>query len=274
MKALAIVGAAACASVALPWQSHATIFGADDRVHVSRAIGSPYSPIGILQFRAAGQSDNNEVTATLISPCHVLTNLHVVTRDYTTIDLENPPEARFYVGIMQTHPWRYVVRAVLVAHGAYQFDKGRQHEDWALFVLDRFPDGRCIGAEWGFIPLRVEWPDTLLSARLQMAGYPEDRTQDFGPWLDPNCRMMDADLRYMHDCAVRQGSSGSPILRVSADGSLTVVALHSGSTDMHDEVSIYPEWRRELTNYAAPVAIFEHRIRRHLENERAARPTR
>jgi V8-like Glu-specific endopeptidase len=198
----------------------AAVFGLDDRVAVSVAPGSPFSPIGLVY----PASRSHYATGFLVGRCHVLTVKHVVGDDASARN----KSLLFSVG-PRPIKGRWTSKGIVVADGNFR-SRANSHEpgqgryrDWLLLRLDR-----CLGAEFGFLRLGDE--QLRIGQLLESAGYPRDRSL-IGPTIDPHCAVRAwVGSTVLHDCASRQGSSGGPIFKRVRQGDsdvIEVVAMHS-----------------------------------------------
>ena len=241
---------------ALAREQLANIFGQDDRVGRSRERGSPYSAVGVLQQTIGGRW-RGRGTATLVSPCHVLTAYHIAFGGGRT---PGEPRAFAYGPPQGSEPFGKRVRAFALIWGE---KRQHFHEDWALLRLEP-----CVEDSW------VWWPPLALDVGeakslpdgVMMAGYPVDRPIDQLS-VDPSCQVRGRDRQvpaaWLHDCATRVGDSGGAIFQFDGDGQPRFLAVvHAeGSRQM----GVAPGWTRVLSNYAVPVENFIDRIRPYLD---------
>jgi V8-like Glu-specific endopeptidase len=187
---------------------HAAIFDSDDRVYVSTARSSPFSPVGIVHH---GLLIEHYATGALIDECHVLTSQHIFGSRVSPIGAR----VRFTAGI-GTADRTSSGGTVVAAGGREKYLLANQRyeavaHDWTLVLLDK-----CLGALLGYATLRA-WPrgvDDL--SQLQSLGYPMDRHRLSGATLDPSCKIRGVyTLVWLNDCATLPGSSGGPLFRLS-----------------------------------------------------------
>jgi V8-like Glu-specific endopeptidase len=206
--------------ISLGAQSSAAVFDSDDRLQVDNAVGSVFSPIGVVY----PASKTHYATGFLVDACHVLTVKHVVGDNASA---EN--KQLFFSAGPRTLKGGWTAKGQVVADGKFNLkQQARQPgqgrvRDWILLRLDK-----CLGEKVGYLVLA----DAQLGAgyRVASAGFPLDRSLDY-PSLDPNCKIRTPlGATVLHDCASRKGSSGAPIFnRIIQNGrpQVEVVAMHS-----------------------------------------------
>src|SRR5689334_5163514 len=147
--------------------------GEDNREQMRREPGTGLRPIGaVYDARANGYG-----TAFLISPCHVLTNYHLVLPADRVVTFNTGSDLTFYVGAPSgEQPYTSKTRAWPVAWGGYTVNDGgrirfRPREDWAVLKLEE-----CLGARYGFMSLRpISAAEArILGPKLATAGFPGD----------------------------------------------------------------------------------------------------
>jgi hypothetical protein len=168
--------------------------------------------------RGAQRSVNLDGTAFLVSPCYALTNYHVVfggsrapSTQYTSTLYTFDGEGSSMIG----------TRATPVVWGGMA--RVRQpSNDWVLLKLDA-----CIGGRIGWMDLagndnRID----LLAEPVASVGFAADKDPS-SLWRD-DCHLRHAAVgSFLDDCAVAEGSSGSPIVSLIS-GHPRVIALSEG----------------------------------------------
>jgi len=192
---LAIVGTA----------SHSAVFDRDDRVYVSTAPGSPYSPVGMI---IGGHFRQRLGTGFLVDQCHALTLQHVAAK------WKNPVGHRLiFRGAVGT-PSEVTTRATIVAAGNASRRRKASGEigdrDWLLLRLDE-----CLGNTLGYADLMTGPFSPFEFRDLQSAGFPKHRDSR-ALTVDPSCRIT-ASYRgvWLDDCATMMRDGGGPIFRIS-----------------------------------------------------------
>lgn len=246
-KLPAIVRIVAFLSGFYPTIGQTTIFGSDDRLYVTTARGSPFSPVG---FVSRGLLVEHFGTGTLIDQCDVLTSQHI-------FDLGASPigkRVNFTAGVGTVD--QASSRGTVVLSGGregYQ-SANEQYEavahDWVLVRLDT-----CLGAIFGYAKLRA-WPrgaDAL--AHLRSIGYPMDRDRHAGATLDPSCKVSGVYVFvWLNNCATLPGSSGGPLFRLSASDHGAVMEIYAIQTAGFAKGSDPILWTGNA-NQATPVAM-------------------
>ncbi len=233
-------------------QQQANIFSEDDRQAQPRNADSPYAAVGALQWIIDGRWAGRG-TATLISPCHVLTAYHIA---FPSGRSPEDPISFAYGPAEGSEPFGKRVRAFRAIWG----DKARHaHEDWALLRL-----APCIEEAhpwWPPADLSIEQAMQLAN-RVMMAGYPTDRPIGQVS-VDPSCRVIGYDRRlptaWLHDCATRIGDSGGALFYLAEDGKPRLLAVVHAEGKRRQE--ILPIWSPRHSNFAVPVGNFIERIR-------------
>lgn len=246
---VAVVAVAALGALIL---TSAWVFYVDDR----QPSHSPM--VGTLQVDLP--EGRGRGTAVLVDECGILTNFHVVFGPWYVTELRAPSHAFPATFILTevtlpdgSHP---AARATPVVWGDYR-GPDRQirsaGNDWAYLVLDR-----CLGAERGYFSLRPLDPEELGAAdRFVAIGYSSGRQK-----MDPDCsvRAGSPSIRkgaWPHDCALRAGDSGGPIVR---RGTISLVALGSSFFAAPGEPSCAVDgdavgsgWNERCANLAVPL---------------------
>lgn len=192
----------ACLLVFAPQRLSALIFGPDDRMAVSSQAGSVYGPIGVI----FGGSASGHATAFLVSDCHVLTVRHA----FNSVGSIVGARATFAAGASgDARNWTVTEAQVVEAGNSTTTNASASSEDWALLRLKK-----CLGRRYGTVLLSSQMPQ--LGQRVQLAGYPNDKSFAAGLILDPDCqvRHIGDDGLIRHDCATQPGNSGSPLFDI------------------------------------------------------------
>ena len=226
---------------------HAAIFDADDRVLVSTAPGSPFSPIGLVTH---GGFRLHYTTGTLVDECNVLTSQHILGRK------RSPLGARLrFTGAVGTRQ-QVSSNGTVVAAGGYEkhdLSAARSQavgKDWLLLRLDV-----CLGSALGFAKLGKGPPGADGYKHLESAGYPIDRNRHAGLAVDPSCSIRKVyTLVFLNDCAALPGNSGGPIFKLVRDESgraqLEIYAIQSEAYIFSRPAALPPGYE----NMATPVA--------------------
>lgn len=219
--------------IGLAGVASASIFGADDRLVVSHAKGSPFAPIGV----AYNPTTDRYGTGFLVDECHVLTAEHVAREGQGDSD-----GARFDFLVGQRSDLQFERRtgATVVTSGGFSRKDWNRDADWLLLRLDQ-----CLGREFGHLKLYSGGPAPK-RATFQSAGYPSDRVRLKGQLVvDPHCTLVGQAVRlWLHTCAGRAGNSGGPVYHYdprAKDGAIEVYAIQAAAFGSH--VSKEPERR-------------------------------
>jgi V8-like Glu-specific endopeptidase len=192
-----------------------SVFGADDRLLVSHARGSPFAPIGV----AYDPANNRYGTGMLVDECHVLTAEHVASVDGT-----DPRGTRFdfLVGQKADLGFERKSGATVIASGGFNQADWNRDADWLLLKLDQ-----CLGREFGHVTLSAAPPPAR--DPLHSAGYPSDRIGLKGQLIvDPRCRIVGEAVRlWLHTCAGRAGDSGGPLFRIGETTSGPMIEVYA-----------------------------------------------
>ena len=235
---------------------NAVIFDNDDRVQVSTAPGSIYSPIGI----ASGAPETRYATATLVDRCHVLTSQHIFGTRRSPLG-----QRLWFSEAPGSTPRLRSAGTVIAAGGMERFSRPEQDyearaRDWLLIRLDA-----CLGSVLGSAELSIPANSAELD-HVENAGFPVDKGLNHGLTVDPSCEVRSVwKLVWLHDCATRVGNSGGPIFRIVRDSPkphLEVYAIESGGWPIGGIHS----FNAEFANQATPVSQILPYIKQYLHN--------
>lgn len=200
--------------------AEANIFVSDNRVDMW-PVPAQLQPVGMLR---ALPDDSNWGTAFLVGQCHILTAFHVAFPESRNSKFvpSSKVQSMFYVGRTEGNResptgFRVHAKATPVKWGNYmQFrpDGKRRtvagvQNDWAILKLDD-----CLGRSFGVVDFTVPIKATdEREYRVQVAGFPLDRTKSSGMTLEKKCTIRDfgPDLLSGVDCAIVMGASGGPV---------------------------------------------------------------
>lgn len=151
-------------------------------------------------------------TAFMVSPCHVLTNRHVVFGDAQAS--LNGYSTTFSIGNDGTGKPTHVVDAAPVIIP----DDTEIGHDWTLLLLKSCLSDEKIG--W------MKLGNMEASQKVVSAGFPGDRN---GLTSSKSCEVHTEMLNFLfsHDCATRPGNSGSPLFTVDSNGIPTAVGINT-----------------------------------------------
>lgn len=185
-------------------------------------------------------------TGFLVSPCHVLTNVHVVYNE-SEYEVKDPQDHRdlkigkkiqFSVGQTDSTNYQFSnsnIDGKVVAVGKYNGFSSTTNRDWVVIKLST-----PVGREVGYIKFFQMTLKNMNNRAVITAGYPGART-NYGANLkniygDLNCKMDGADIDgyVFHTCKTGRGSSGSPILALNPKDkkyyAIGMVKGHEGGT--------------------------------------------
>ena len=198
-------------------------------------------------------------TGFLIAPCYAMSALHVVLSDFD-VSVRRYPSVRYEYTLYYGSGTRFdafddLTIARPVAWGGF-FDSLTvdidASEDWIILQLDE-----CVGRRYGHFQVRPRsFSDLGAFVSFALAGYP--RTDDYSTvQVDPACRIhaehgwpLGRGAVWYHDCATREGASGSPIYTTLDDG-LEAVAIAVGELQRTEEV--LPAYSEAFANIAVPM---------------------
>ncbi|MGZ3806025.1 MAG: trypsin-like serine peptidase, partial [Pseudobdellovibrionaceae bacterium] len=169
----------------------------------------------------------------LVSPCLVLTNLHVL---YETKNSKTPrSDAEFSVGQTGSakNPFSYpLIPGKVVAKGDY---KGEEHgessnSDWAVIKLSK-----SVGNSVGYIKLYQMSLEAMGNRPVITAGFPADKSEEGKDvsqlYGDNKCKILGFSVfsYIFHTCQTTPGQSGSPLLTQSPkDGKFYAIGMVDG----------------------------------------------
>ncbi len=213
---------------------------ADNRVVVDRTNPSyaETNAIGVV----TKPNSSGYGTGFLISPCHVLTNAHVVAMDRRKSSVGS--KVKFSVGqdpSGEKQFTEFLVDGTVVAQGIidhkealkskeYKPKKSDTNTDWAVIKLSK-----PIGKKVGFLTYSQADYKHLKDLSVITAGFPGSRTQNGADlskmYGDINCKILgiNAETGYLqHTCQTSPGQSGSPIIVKDSKGKLHAIGMISG----------------------------------------------
>ena len=241
-----------CVLLAAGDPGHSSIFGRDDRLYVSTAPGSPYSPVGVVSSGFFGK----RATGVLVDKCHVLTVQAVAGYGQSVIGKRLTFKAAIGTR-QQVATYGRVIAvggATLIRTGEEQARLGGR--DWLLLRLDE-----CVGATLGYASLKVGPFFPTDFRNLQSAGYPLGRDGKLGLTVDPSCRFTASNgTLWLNDCSVQRGDAGGPIFRIVASegkAHMEVYALQVRGYPNRAPVPLKPGNENE----AVPVSLIASQIR-------------
>ena len=215
----------------------ANIFVEDDRVSLDRgsmpAIGSIHTKAELRYIIGTGF---------LIDSCHIATSYHLIKSSDEKISKE---DFVFY----NAGPNENFIKARVVSYGRPHTVNVHKKdlEDWAILRLEE-----CSKAT----PFKLKDIDfiDLQNSELKLYGFPRDRDYDYIS-VDPSCSVgFEPNPHFSgvpHDCAVRAGNSGGPLVAY-IDGEPYVVAIQSSKRKGFDDV--FSEYMSSWSNMATPIA--------------------
>lgn len=180
--------------------------------------------------------DANQIIGTgfLISPCHVLTNIHVAFID----PLQARDGSLVYFSVGQTgslmRPFKENnISGEVVAHGKYDGTYLTANEDWVVVRLSK-----PVGKSFGYFPLMQGSASAVENLSVLTAGFPAVKTEQQGfanIWADLQCHILGVTIYgyASHTCQTSGGQSGSPILTKGMDGRLYAAGMIQGVHGSH-----------------------------------------
>jgi len=235
----------------------ANLFETDDRQRLDRLPGTASGSIVLI----VDPTTDKAGTGFMIAPCYMMSALHVVLSDFDLTARRYPSvryEYTLYYGTgSRLGAFENFTVARPVAWGDY-FDSIAvdASEDWIILQTEE-----CIGRRYGhFSPAVVEIGEAGAQTSVALAGYPRS-DDDPTVQADPRCRIR-AERRWpeaggplwYHDCATRQGVSGAPIYRTTADG---YEALAIAVGELQPTMTVRPVYSDDSANIAVPIGNAE-----------------
>jgi V8-like Glu-specific endopeptidase len=215
----------------------ANIFVEDDRISLERGI---MPAIGSIHTKAERRYIIG--TGFLIDSCHIATSYHLIKSSDEKISKED--FIYFNAG-----PIENFVKAHVVSYGrpnTVNVHK-KELEDWAILRLEK-----CSESD----PLKIKTVNfvDLQNKELKLYGFPRDRDFTYIS-LDASCAAGHEPNPYFegipHDCAVRAGNSGGPLV-LEVNGESFVVGIQSTRRRGFDD--IFSEYMSSWANMATPIA--------------------
>lgn len=238
------------------------IFGEDDR---SRDLRRPGSAAGRIVLIVDPTTDKAG-TGFLIAPCYAMSAMHVVLSDYD-LGARAGPGVNFaytvYYGLGRLFGnFEGLTIGRPVAWGHYfAAEPVDASQDWIILQLED-----CVGERYGhFRVTGLGAAEARAIERLQLAGYPRTEVAPYEHvQRDPACAVhgtarlpLNNGSLWLHDCAMRQGASGSPIFYEDG-GAAHAVAIAIGEFRATD--GVLPAYDQEHANIAVPAGNFIHAV--------------
>lgn len=194
---------------------------ADGRVQVDtasrgqsafRSVGVVYSP-----------TTSYYGTGFLISPCHVLTNYHIVSGGDDK-EFKEGEEFEFAFNADKDGRLRGLAKGRVVGHSKSFTVHRNRHSDWAVI--------RLVHAAHVAQPLRMmKMPyDLARKLNLRMLGFPGDKiasSNKYHLWSQTCVITANDATGWIGTCKTSVGDSGSPIAAAANDGGYVVVAINA-----------------------------------------------
>lgn len=208
-----------------------------------------FNTVGLV--RDIDESDPEHGSGFLISPCHVLTNYHVVFGSDSAQPVTNK-RVRFSLGIAGNGGTETVAGTVVGYGEDFQPTRNR-YSDWALIRLDSSP-----GEKYGYFNIASTPFPAVRQLELVSAGYPADKPVS-ALWGD-SCRIPDREsYGWMTNCILVPGSSGGPVATRNARGEYVVVGMNAGFHVNRGLIS-KTESSRERMNIVTPISGLYERV--------------
>ncbi len=230
------------------------------KVMTNIGVNYAFAPVGrvitkdritITDENGIAKTGNSNGTAFLVSPCHALTNRHVV---FGNADPTLPRKwnLKFEIGNTSVGHTMHTIdaQAAIIPN-----DKSRAN-DWTLLLLKECIDDKKIG--WMELTAEVNKYQKVI-----IAGFPYDIPKVL-PTVSVNCEPKDFNVGFFyHSCPSVEGNSGAPLFFINDDGVPTALGMDFGSvSDTPEEV---PTYRRPYANLAVSFDQIIPAIRRELQ---------
>lgn len=190
-------------------------------------LGALANMIGRIETRytikVGAQTGISEANGVLVSPCHMLTNHHVVFGDERNPDLATDRNVYFYVG-RGTKAFKYRLEGKVVNRVRTSTD------DSGDYALVHMPS--CPGKTLGWIEPKPVSAIDLKSARFSMAAIPTAATD--GKIQVQHCLVSGREPgsgRILTTCTSLPGHSGGALVVPDQDTNIGLVALNQGVTN-------------------------------------------
>lgn len=245
----------------------------DNRVPIDLSLTPQLKGIVAVEsrFELSGQTMLSSGTGFFISPCHVMTNVHVVD-NYDVADGEavqkNDKSALLgkritvrgrWRGLAPTAEYGVTAEGQVIAVGSFVAKRGERpssysidsiefNGDWAILQLDQ-----SVASADEILKIQPVLPSRALELTLDTAGFPGDKyripnptsLEDKAKALQPvgvlGCRVVTANAtEWQSTCSAYHGQSGSPVVAKGYDGTFYAVAMvtRSPSGGVADETAI------------------------------------